>query len=90
MYSPKISEDLIPVLYRLGKKQAKPMTKVIDGILRFNLNGNGHVITPDEFRAWLRGKKFILDCGHRFCIHPLSNTMIVHDDGMTQCHSCGY
>ena len=34
MYSPKIKEDLIPVLYRLAKKQSKPMTEVVDEILR--------------------------------------------------------
>lgn len=34
MYSPKIREDLIPVLYRIGKEEQKPMTKVVDEILR--------------------------------------------------------
>jgi len=34
MYSPKIREDLIPILYQLGKEQKKPMTKVVDEILR--------------------------------------------------------
>lgn len=34
MYSPKIREDLIPVLYHLGKEQGKPMTKVVDDIIR--------------------------------------------------------
>lgn len=34
MYSPKISPDLIPKLYRLGKAYRQPMTKVVDGILR--------------------------------------------------------
>ncbi len=34
MYSPKIKEDLIPILYRLAKKQGQPMTEVVDAILR--------------------------------------------------------
>ena len=34
MYSPKISEDLIPMLYRLAKQAGKPMTKYIDDLLR--------------------------------------------------------
>ena len=34
MYSPKIREDLIPVLYRIGKAEQKPMTRVVDEILR--------------------------------------------------------
>ncbi len=34
MYSPKIREDLIPRLYKMGKAMNKPMTKVVDEILR--------------------------------------------------------
>ena len=34
MYSPKIREDLIGKLYRLGKRTGQPMTKVVDRILR--------------------------------------------------------
>ena len=34
MYSPKIAEDLIPVLYSLAKECKKPMTRVLDDILR--------------------------------------------------------
>ena len=34
MYSPKISEDLIPELYRISKEVEKPMTKVVDDVLR--------------------------------------------------------
>ena len=33
MYSPKISEDLIPELYKLGKAMHKPMTEVVNSIL---------------------------------------------------------
>lgn len=33
-YSPKIREDLIPILYRLRKQMRKPMTTVVDQILR--------------------------------------------------------
>lgn len=34
MYSPKIKEDLIPILYRLASEKDKPMTRVLDEILR--------------------------------------------------------
>ena len=37
MYSPKIAEDLIPTLYRMAQKQKRPMTEVVDGILREKL-----------------------------------------------------
>ena len=39
MYSPKIKEDLIPVLHKLAKRQGKPMTRVVDSILRKHLMG---------------------------------------------------
>lgn len=39
MYSPKIKEDLIPILYKIGKEEKKPMTKVVDEILREYLDG---------------------------------------------------
>ena len=38
MYSPKISSDLIPVLYRLAQTKNRPMTKVVDDILRAKLD----------------------------------------------------
>ena len=41
MYSPKISEDLIPVLYRLKLTESKTMTKIVDEILRQELTKRG-------------------------------------------------
>ena len=34
MYSPKISEELVPVLYRLARDRRMPMTRLVNGILR--------------------------------------------------------
>lgn len=34
MYSPKIQEDLIPILYRFAKEVEKPMTRIVDNLLR--------------------------------------------------------
>jgi len=34
LYSPKIAEDLIPVLYRIAKAKRKPMTQVVSEILK--------------------------------------------------------
>ena len=34
-YSPKIREDLIPIIYRIGKKESIPMTEVVDRLLRY-------------------------------------------------------
>ncbi|WP_168062916.1 hypothetical protein [Candidatus Manganitrophus noduliformans] len=41
MYSPEIAKDLIPILYRLGKEKKKPMTKIVDEILRSKLQPKG-------------------------------------------------
>ena len=34
MYSPRIKDDLIPLLYRIARHEGKPMTRIVDGILR--------------------------------------------------------
>lgn len=34
MYSPKISENLIPALFKLAKQEGKPTTKLVDEILQ--------------------------------------------------------
>lgn len=41
MYSPKIAEDLIPLLYRLAKAKGIAMTKLVDQMLRSGLRGDG-------------------------------------------------
>jgi len=38
MYSPKISEDLIPALYRWAKAEKMPMTRLVNQILKYALN----------------------------------------------------
>lgn len=43
MYSPKIKEDLVPILYKLAKQEGKPMTALIDEMLRVEIaKRNGH------------------------------------------------
>ena len=34
MYSPRIRDDLIPLLYRLARHEGKPMTRLVDEVLR--------------------------------------------------------
>jgi len=34
MYSPKISEDLVPVLYHTARARRMPMTKLVDKLIR--------------------------------------------------------
>ena len=40
MYSPKISEDLVPQLYRRAKDRKIPMTRLVDGMIRTALATN--------------------------------------------------
>lgn len=65
MYSPKIRDDLIPLLYRLARQEAKPMTRLVDEILRAEVERRLRVVdqpsnpdpaeslkkTPDERRT---------------------------------------
>jgi hypothetical protein len=41
-----------------------------------------------ELKSCLAGKKFLLDCGHRFTLHPWSNTLILTASGKSSCHNC--
>ncbi len=50
MYSPKIKEDLIPILYKLARQEGKPMTALIDEMLRAEIekrNGQIHQINNE-------------------------------------------
>ncbi len=48
MYSPKISEDLIPLLYRLKLRLDMPMTQIVDEILRPELYEMGNIFLKEE------------------------------------------
>jgi hypothetical protein len=52
-YSPKIREDLIPVLFRLALAEAKPMTRMVDQILRDDLHIRGLI---DQAQANYQGR----------------------------------
>lgn len=41
MYSPKIDESLIPILYKLAKQKGRPMTKIVDDLLWTALHARG-------------------------------------------------
>jgi hypothetical protein len=49
MYSPKIREAFIPVLYRLSKECGKPMTVVVNEIIAdaLKMYEAEHVVSPD-------------------------------------------
>ena len=49
MYSPKLKEDLIPILYKLAKQEGKPMTILIDEMIRAKIaKRNGQVDTIND------------------------------------------
>ena len=89
MYSPKIKEDLIAPLYLKAKAHGKPMTKIVDSMLRSQVNRE---LTTEDLQFLLSGQKIALDCGHHATIgHNFSNTVIILSLGggkiETQCHS---
>lgn len=51
VYSPKIYEPVIPVLYRLAKLKGTTMTKLVNSIIVRELMNSGHII------SWEGGKK---------------------------------
>ena len=51
MYSPKIKEDLIPILYKLAKLEGKPMTALIDEMLRAEIAKRNGQVNQTEQRS---------------------------------------
>ena len=44
MYSPKVKGDLIPILYKIAKQEQKPMTALVDEMIRAEIaKRNGQV-----------------------------------------------
>jgi len=43
---------------------------------------------PDELLALLENRVLLLGCGHRFCLHPLSNTLVITAEGRIYCFNC--
>ena len=50
MYSPKIDESLIPILYRLGKARRTRMTRLVNELIRKALAAEQ---LPEEIRAMM-------------------------------------
>ena len=49
MYSPKVKEDLVPILYKLAKRERKPMTVLVDEMLRSEIaRRNGQAETSND------------------------------------------
>jgi hypothetical protein len=64
MYSPKIKEDLIRILYKLAKQEGKPMTALIDEMIRAEIaKRNGQVNQPEKEAVPERVKKTAGDGG---------------------------
>lgn len=57
MYSPKIREDLIPLIYRQSKLTAKTMTKYIDDLIRPLLIDNENVIKDENKNEEMKNEK---------------------------------
>ena len=63
MYSPKVREDLVPVLYRLARQEQKSMTALVDEMLRAEIaKRNGH-FKPSGDGAVSKAEKKTADAG---------------------------
>ena len=54
MYSPKVKGDLIPILYKIAKQEQKPMTALVDEMIRAEIakrNGQGNPINNEVVQA---------------------------------------
>ena len=40
------------------------------------------------FDKIMQDYRLTLDCGHKFCFHNLSNTLVVHPSGLMECSEC--
>ena len=56
MYSPKISPELVPVLYREAKSRGIPMTRLVDRLLRQSLASQR--LCPEAAEALAEGQTF--------------------------------
>lgn len=61
VYSPKIAEDLVPRIYKLAKARDIPMTRLVDEMLRKELDradAGKHLkrdpLRTKEFKRWLK------------------------------------
>ncbi len=64
MYSPKVKEDLIPILYKLARQEGKPMTALIDEMLRAEIaKRNEQFSQMDDKTAPVSVKKTAADEG---------------------------
>ena len=46
------------------------------------------LITVKELLEFLSDKRIVMDCGHKYCLHPFSNTMVIHASGKVECSEC--
>ena len=51
MYSPKIKEELIPILYRIAKKKGIPMTNLVEQILNKALETEELSVVAEDARS---------------------------------------
>lgn len=56
MYSPKIDEKHIPVLYRIGRERNKPMTHLVNEAITEYLEKQEHPREAREFKLVRGGK----------------------------------
>ena len=49
MYSPKIKEELIPYLYKQAKRESRPMTQVVNSIIKKHVESEVRTMKKNKF-----------------------------------------
>ena len=63
MYSPKLKENLIPILYKLAKQEGKPKTTLINVMLRAEIAKRNGQVNPINDEAVSKRVKKTADDG---------------------------
>lgn len=63
MYSPKVKEDLIPILYKLARHEGKPMTALVDEMIRAEIAKRNGQVEKSNDETVSKGVKKTADAG---------------------------
>jgi hypothetical protein len=61
MYSPKIKEEFIPILYQISMSKRMPMTKLVNQIIRDYLEGRFQIQTEIRIEESKDELKFVTE-----------------------------
>ncbi|BBO67943.1 hypothetical protein DSCA_18730 [Desulfosarcina alkanivorans] len=63
MYSPKVKEDLIPILHKLAQQEQKPITALVDEMIRAEIRKRNGEVDASNNETVSKGVKKTADAG---------------------------